>query len=222
MHSLTGSSETSTSTPRTPEQNNIVEIRNRTLVEAARTMLSASKLPLFFWAEAITTACYTQNISIIILTHEKMAYHIINDRKPSIKHLHIFGCTCYLTRDGENLDKIKEKRDPCILIEEISETSVANDTSGLNTLPSTNIHLTTETINFNTCHAEENSNDQAEFTNPFGTPDSGFEKITAFSDADHAGCIDTRKSTSGGIQFVGDKLVSWMLKKQDCTAMSSA
>ncbi|GJS11518.1 retrovirus-related pol polyprotein from transposon TNT 1-94 [Tanacetum coccineum] len=50
---------------------------------------------------------------------------------------------------------------------------------------------------------------------------SGFELIT-FLDADHAGCIDTRKSTSGGIQFLGDKLVSWMSKKQDCTAMSSA
>ncbi|GJS95936.1 retrovirus-related pol polyprotein from transposon TNT 1-94 [Tanacetum coccineum] len=50
---------------------------------------------------------------------------------------------------------------------------------------------------------------------------SGFE-LTAFLDADHAGCIDTRKSTSGGIQFLGDKLVSWMSKKQDCTAMSSA
>ncbi|GJU58453.1 retrotransposon protein, putative, ty1-copia subclass [Tanacetum coccineum] len=51
--------------------------------------------------------------------------------------------------------------------------------------------------------------------------DSGFE-LTAFSDADHVGCIDTRKSTSGGIQFLGDKLVSWMSKKHDCTAMSSA
>ncbi|GJQ94896.1 RNA-directed DNA polymerase, eukaryota [Tanacetum coccineum] len=51
--------------------------------------------------------------------------------------------------------------------------------------------------------------------------DSGFE-LTAFLDADHAGCIDTRKSTSGGIQFLGDKLVSWMSKKQDCIVMSSA
>ncbi|GKE98203.1 hypothetical protein Tco_0021554, partial [Tanacetum coccineum] len=51
--------------------------------------------------------------------------------------------------------------------------------------------------------------------------DFGFELI-AFSDADHAGCIDTRKSTSVGIQFLGDKLVSWMPKKQDCTAMSSS
>nr|GFB49701.1 hypothetical protein [Tanacetum cinerariifolium] len=130
-------------------------------VEAARTMLSASKLPLSFWAEAIATACYTQNGSIIILTHEKTAYHIINDRKPSIRHFHIFGCTCYLTRDGENLDKMKEKGDMCILvgystqskgyiiynkrtrlivefihlrfdeIKEMSETSVDNNTSGL-------------------------------------------------------------------------------------------
>ncbi|GJU04140.1 retrovirus-related pol polyprotein from transposon TNT 1-94 [Tanacetum coccineum] len=153
--------EHQTSTPRTPEQNGVVERRNRTLVEAARTMLSASKLPLFFWAEAIATACYTQNRSIIIPTHEKTAYHIINDRKPSIKHLHIFGCTCYLTRDGENLDKMKEKGDTCILVgystkskgyrvynkrtrlivksihlrfdefKEMSETSVANNTSGL-------------------------------------------------------------------------------------------
>nr|GEY68185.1 hypothetical protein [Tanacetum cinerariifolium] len=51
--------------------------------------------------------------------------------------------------------------------------------------------------------------------------DSSF-KLKAFSYAYHAGCIDTRKSTSGGIQFLGDKLVSWMSKKQNCTAMSSA
>ncbi|GKC03871.1 retrovirus-related pol polyprotein from transposon TNT 1-94 [Tanacetum coccineum] len=51
---------------RTPEQNGIVERRNHTLVEAARTMLSAAKVPLFFWAEAIATACFTQNCSLVI------------------------------------------------------------------------------------------------------------------------------------------------------------
>nr|GFA05524.1 retrovirus-related Pol polyprotein from transposon TNT 1-94 [Tanacetum cinerariifolium] len=50
---------------------------------------------------------------------------------------------------------------------------------------------------------------------------SSFE-LTAFSDADHAGCIDSRKSTCGGIKFLSDKLVSWMSKKQNCTAMSLA
>ncbi|GJZ34360.1 retrovirus-related pol polyprotein from transposon TNT 1-94, partial [Tanacetum coccineum] len=105
-----------TSTPQTPEQNGVVEKWNRTLVEAARTILSASKLPLSFWAKAVATVFYTQNRSIIILAHGKMAYHIINDRKPSIKHLHIFGCICYITRDGENLDKMKEKGDPCVMV----------------------------------------------------------------------------------------------------------
>ncbi|GJW81053.1 retrovirus-related pol polyprotein from transposon TNT 1-94 [Tanacetum coccineum] len=108
--------EHQTSTPRTPEQNGVVERWNRTLVEADRTMLSTSKLPLSFWAEIVATVCYTQNRSIIILTHGKTAYHIINDRKPSIKHLHIFGCICYITRDGENLDKMKEKGDPCVMV----------------------------------------------------------------------------------------------------------
>ncbi|GKB46999.1 hypothetical protein Tco_0897752 [Tanacetum coccineum] len=51
--------------------------------------------------------------------------------------------------------------------------------------------------------------------------DSGFE-LTTFSNADHAGCLDTRKNTSRRIQFLGEKLVSWMSKKQDCTAMSTA
>nr|GFD32507.1 putative ribonuclease H-like domain-containing protein [Tanacetum cinerariifolium] len=60
-----------TSVARTPEQNGIIKRRNRTLVEAARTMLSAAKVPLFFWAEAIATSCFTQNCSIIIPRHEK-------------------------------------------------------------------------------------------------------------------------------------------------------
>ncbi|GJX33537.1 hypothetical protein Tco_0243392 [Tanacetum coccineum] len=51
--------------------------------------------------------------------------------------------------------------------------------------------------------------------------DSGFELI-AYADADHVGCNDDCKSTSGGIQFLGDKLVRWSSKKQDCLAMSSA
>nr|GEW20386.1 hypothetical protein [Tanacetum cinerariifolium] len=105
-----------TSIARTSEQNGIFKKRNRTLVEAARTMLSATKVPLFFWVEAIATACFTQNHSLVIPRHEKTHYHIINDRKPSIKFFHIFGSLCYIVRDGENLDKMKEKGDACIFV----------------------------------------------------------------------------------------------------------
>nr|GFA91973.1 integrase, catalytic region, zinc finger, CCHC-type, peptidase aspartic, catalytic [Tanacetum cinerariifolium] len=89
-----------TSVARTPEQNGVVERRNRTLVEAARTMLSAAKVPLFFWAEAIATTCFTQNRSLVIPHHEKTPYHFISDRKP----------------DGENLDKMKENGDESIFV----------------------------------------------------------------------------------------------------------
>nr|GEY11688.1 retrovirus-related Pol polyprotein from transposon TNT 1-94 [Tanacetum cinerariifolium] len=101
---------------RIPEQNGIVKRRNRTLVEAARTMLSAAKVPLFFWAEATATSCFTQNRSLVIPRHDKTPYHIINDRKPSVKFFYIFGSLCYIVRDGENLDKMKEKGDACIFV----------------------------------------------------------------------------------------------------------
>nr|GFB69507.1 hypothetical protein [Tanacetum cinerariifolium] len=77
---------------------------------------TAAKVPLFFWAEAITTACFTQNHSLVIPRHEKTPYHIINGRKPSAKFFHIFGSTCYIVKDGENLDKMKEKGDECIFV----------------------------------------------------------------------------------------------------------
>ncbi|GJU49335.1 retrovirus-related pol polyprotein from transposon TNT 1-94 [Tanacetum coccineum] len=94
----------------------VVEKRNHTLVETARTMLSAAKVPLFFWAEAIATTCFTQNRSLIIPRHEKTPYNIINARKPSVKFFHIFGSLCYIVKDGENLDKMKEKVDACIFV----------------------------------------------------------------------------------------------------------
>nr|GFA22122.1 ribonuclease H-like domain-containing protein [Tanacetum cinerariifolium] len=105
-----------TSVAQTPEQNGVVERQNRTLVEANRTMLSAANVPLFFWAEAITTACFTQNCSLLIPRHEKTPCHIINDRKQSVKFFHIFGSICHIVRDGENLDKMKEKGDNCIFV----------------------------------------------------------------------------------------------------------
>ncbi|GJU62354.1 retrovirus-related pol polyprotein from transposon TNT 1-94 [Tanacetum coccineum] len=105
-----------TSTAQTPEQNGVVEKWNRTLVGAARTMLSVANIPLYFWAEAIATTCFTQNRSLVIPRHEKTHYHIINGQKSSVKFFYIFGSLCYIVRDGENLDKVKEKGDACIFV----------------------------------------------------------------------------------------------------------
>nr|GEZ82754.1 uncharacterized mitochondrial protein AtMg00810-like [Tanacetum cinerariifolium] len=367
-----------TSIARTPKQKGVVERRNRTLVEAARTMLSAAKVPLFFWAEAIATTCFTQNCSLLIPRHEKTPYHIINDRKPSVKFFHIFGSLCYIVRDGENLDKMKEKvmhvflwvptqvpsvASPentnqveiveeyaqvendefinifCTSVQDRGETSSRHvDSSNMHTFyqhhpsehrwtkdhpleqvignPSQSVRTRQNTViqNKSRLVAKGAQKEGVDFEESFapvarleavrlfiavgtpmatkhldvdlsGTPvdqmkyrsmvgalmyltarpdimhatcycvryqakpiekhltvvkrifrylkdtihmglwypkDTGFE-LTLFSDSDHAGCLDSRKSTSGGIQFPGgDKLVSWSSKKQDCTSKSSA
>nr|GEZ90404.1 integrase, catalytic region, zinc finger, CCHC-type, peptidase aspartic, catalytic [Tanacetum cinerariifolium] len=70
--------------PRTPQQNGVVERQNCTLVEAARTMLIFSKAPMFLWAEAMATACYTQNRSLIHTRHNKTPYEFVHNKKPDI------------------------------------------------------------------------------------------------------------------------------------------
>nr|GFB41019.1 retrovirus-related Pol polyprotein from transposon TNT 1-94 [Tanacetum cinerariifolium] len=99
------------SAARTPQQNGVVERRNRTLVEAARTMLTFVNLPSFLWAEAIATTCFTQNRLIIHKCFNKTAYELINKRKPNIKFFRVFGCICYLLNDYEDVIKIKAKGD---------------------------------------------------------------------------------------------------------------
>nr|GEW89541.1 integrase, catalytic region, zinc finger, CCHC-type, peptidase aspartic, catalytic [Tanacetum cinerariifolium] len=96
---------------RTPQQNGVVERRNRTLVEAARTMLIFSRAPLFLWAEAIATACFTQNRSIIHRRFNKTPYELINERKSDISFLHVFGALCYPKNDREDIVKLGAKGD---------------------------------------------------------------------------------------------------------------
>nr|GFC28335.1 hypothetical protein [Tanacetum cinerariifolium] len=99
------------SATRTPQQNGVVERRNKTLVEAARTMLTFANLPSFLWAEAIATACFTQNRSIIHKHFDKTPYELMNKRKPNIKFFHVFGCRCYLLNNYEDVGKLKAKGD---------------------------------------------------------------------------------------------------------------
>nr|GFA96615.1 retrovirus-related Pol polyprotein from transposon TNT 1-94 [Tanacetum cinerariifolium] len=99
------------SAARTPQQNGVVEMRNRTLVEAVRTMLTFANLSSFPWAEAIETACFTQNRLIIHKHFDKTPYELINKRKPNIKFFRVFGCRCYLLNDYEDVGKLKAKGD---------------------------------------------------------------------------------------------------------------
>ncbi|KAJ9536560.1 hypothetical protein OSB04_un000259 [Centaurea solstitialis] len=104
------------SAPRTPQQNGVVERKNRTLVEAAGTMLNAFGLPLTFWAEAIYAACYTQNRSLVVKRFEKTPYQLLYNKRPNIKFFHVFGCKCYILNDREPLGKFDPKGDDAIFI----------------------------------------------------------------------------------------------------------
>ncbi|GKC19637.1 retrovirus-related pol polyprotein from transposon TNT 1-94 [Tanacetum coccineum] len=79
-------------------------------------MLIFSKALLFLWAEAVATACYTQNQSLIRKCHNKTPYELLHDRKPDLSYLHVFGALCYPTNDGEDLGKLKPKADIGIFV----------------------------------------------------------------------------------------------------------
>ncbi|GJT28981.1 retrovirus-related pol polyprotein from transposon TNT 1-94 [Tanacetum coccineum] len=102
--------------PRTPQQNGVVERRNRTLVEAARTMLIFSKAPMFLWAEAVATACYTQNRSLIHTRHDKTPYELVHNKKPDLTFFRVFGALCYPTNDSEDLGKLQPTADIGIFV----------------------------------------------------------------------------------------------------------
>ncbi|GJU25757.1 retrovirus-related pol polyprotein from transposon TNT 1-94 [Tanacetum coccineum] len=93
-------------------QNGVVERLNHTLIEAGTTMLILmQKDPLFLWAEAVTTACYTQNRSMIRHRHGKTPYELLHGKPPDLSYLHVFGALCYPTNDSENLGKLQPKVD---------------------------------------------------------------------------------------------------------------
>ncbi|GJS50315.1 retrovirus-related pol polyprotein from transposon TNT 1-94 [Tanacetum coccineum] len=98
-----------TSVPRSPQQNGVVERRNRTLMEVARTILIFEKAPLFLWAEAIATVCYTLNRTLIHTLHGKTYYELLKGKKPELKYFRVFGSLCYPTNDYDDLGKLKAK-----------------------------------------------------------------------------------------------------------------
>ncbi|GJU11063.1 retrovirus-related pol polyprotein from transposon TNT 1-94 [Tanacetum coccineum] len=227
-----------TSTARTPEQNGVVERRNRTLVEATRTMLSADKVLLFFWAEAIATSCFTQNRSLVIPRHEKTPYHIINARKPSVKsnfdmsmmgELKFFlGIQIHQSPRGIFINQAKYAQD---ILKKYGMTSC--DSIGT---PMATKHLDAD--------LSGTPVDQTKYRSMVGEL---MYRTASRPDIVHATCYCARyqaKPTEKHLTAVkrifrylkdsinmglwypketgGDKLASWSSKKQDCTSMSSA
>nr|GEV57202.1 retrovirus-related Pol polyprotein from transposon TNT 1-94 [Tanacetum cinerariifolium] len=101
---------------RSAPQNGVVERRKCTLIKATRTMLIYAQALLFIRADAVATACFTQNQSIILLRHEKTPYELLNNKLPDLSFFHVFGALCYPTNDSKNLGKLQPKADIGIFI----------------------------------------------------------------------------------------------------------
>jgi len=103
--------------PRTLQQNGVLERKNRSLEEIARTLLNDTFLPKYFWVATVNTACYIMNRALIRPILKKTPYELYNGRKPNISHLHVFGCKCFVLNNGKNnLSKFDVKSDEGIFL----------------------------------------------------------------------------------------------------------
>ncbi|KAK1424228.1 hypothetical protein QVD17_19549 [Tagetes erecta] len=99
------------SAPRTPQQNGVAERKNQTLIEAARSMLADAKIPITFWDEAIATACFVQNRTLLVQDKQKTSYELLFERKPNISYLKAFGCPVTILNLNDHLGKFESKSD---------------------------------------------------------------------------------------------------------------
>nr|GEY63921.1 hypothetical protein [Tanacetum cinerariifolium] len=104
------------SVARTPQQNEIAERRNMTLIKAARTMLADSKLPTTFWAEAVNTACYVQNRILVVKPYFKTPYELFKGRSPALSFMRPFGCHVSILNTLDQLGKFDGKSDEGIFV----------------------------------------------------------------------------------------------------------
>ena len=88
------------STPKTPQQNRVVERNNRVLQEMARVMIHMHNTPMQFWAKAINTICYIANKIFLMLGTKKTSYELWIGRKPNLKYFRTFSNECYIIKDG--------------------------------------------------------------------------------------------------------------------------
>nr|GEV00948.1 putative ribonuclease H-like domain-containing protein [Tanacetum cinerariifolium] len=154
------------SVPRTPQQNGIAKRKNRTLIEAAKTMMADSLLPITFWAEEINAACYVQNRVLVTKPHNKTPYEILHRRTPSISFIRPFGYLLTILNTIDSLGKFNGKVDEGFLVRySISKNKPNVASSGPTWL--FDIDSLTKTIKYQPVIAGNQSNPGACFQDKF-------------------------------------------------------
>nr|GEV60597.1 ribonuclease H-like domain-containing protein [Tanacetum cinerariifolium] len=190
------------SLPRTPQQNGIAERKNRNLIEAARTMLADSLLPIPFWAEAVNTACYVQNRVLVTKPQNKTPYELLHGRTPSISFMRPFGCLVTILNTFDSLGKFDRKVDEGFLVGYSvsskafrvfnSRTRIVQETLHVNFLENKpnvvgsgptwlfDIDILTKTMNYQPVTAGNQSNPSAGVQEQFDAEKAGEEIIQQY------------------------------------------
>nr|GEX46673.1 putative ribonuclease H-like domain-containing protein [Tanacetum cinerariifolium] len=185
------------SVPRYPQQNGIAEGKNRILIEAARTMLADSLLPISFWVEAVNTACYVRNRVLVTKHHNKTLYELLHGRKPSISFMRPFGCPVTILNTLDSLGKFDGNVDEGFLVGYSlsskafrvfnSRTRIVQETLHVNFLENKpnvvgsgptwlfDIDTLTKTMNYQPVTAGNQSNLSAGFQDKFNVEKAGEE-----------------------------------------------
>nr|GEW23467.1 putative reverse transcriptase domain-containing protein [Tanacetum cinerariifolium] len=185
------------SVPRTPQQNGIAKRKNMTFIEAARTMLADSLLPIPFYAEAVNTACYVQNRVLVTKPHNNTLYELLHGRTPSIGFMRPFGCPVTILNTLDSLGDFEEKVDEGFLVgysvnskafrEFNSRTHIVQETLHVNFLENKpnvvgsgptwffDIDSLTRTMNYQPVTAGNQTNPNAGFQDKFDAKKAGEE-----------------------------------------------
>jgi hypothetical protein len=101
---------------KTPQQNGVVERKNKTVQEMARTMLMDSKLTDIFWTQAVHTIAHIQNIVMLRNNIDKIPYELWKGRPTTVKHFRVFGSKCYIKRENDRMGKFDSRVDKGVLV----------------------------------------------------------------------------------------------------------
>ncbi|GJR82058.1 putative ribonuclease H-like domain-containing protein [Tanacetum coccineum] len=182
------------SNARTPQQNGVAERKNRTLIEAARTMLADSKLPTMFWTEAVRTACYVLNRVLVTSPHNKTPYALLTGNIPSVSHFKPFGCHVTILNTSDHLGKFDGKADEGYIVgysasnrayrvynvhnKRVEETMNLRyleekpNVQGLGHEWYFDLDYLTDTLGYKRVQANQSAGTQEASTNPAGTQDA--------------------------------------------------
>nr|GFA40701.1 ribonuclease H-like domain-containing protein [Tanacetum cinerariifolium] len=213
-------------------QNGIAERKNRTLIEAARTLLVDSLFLIPFWAKAVNTACYVQNRVLVTKPHNKTPYELLQGRLPSIGFMRPFGCLVTILNTLDPLAKAREGTQTYVLFPVLSDGSInPKNNKDAHTNGKEHDDDIQESVSPN-IHSSSYGDQTRKQGDKADNKDKGKSlavTITRFRDLNEEfeECINNssasldRKSTTRGCQFLGCRLISWQCKKQTVVATTS-